>query len=161
MNSSVSTLKNMRILIIDDQEANLNILQTMLVDEGFNQIVGVCDPRRALEEFKKASPDLVILDWYMPIVGGSEVLAEIRSLQTADYVPIVISTADVTRHSRQLALNLGANGFVTKPFNADEVMERVNDLLCLRASGVRLFQPSRRLKPRHTSNEGLIGAWLE
>jgi PleD family two-component response regulator len=161
MTSSIYIPKRTRILIIDDQEANVSALRSALEAEGFYNISGVTDPRRAVTEFKEFSPDLVLLDWTMPAVGGAEVLAEIRTLRTADYVPIVVLTANQVAHVRQLALNLGASSFLMKPLDFGEVLNCAIDLLSLRNTGCRFYYPEHKLKPFRAEKPEMTAAWFK
>jgi len=119
-----------RLLLIDDQAANLRLLEDILAREGFTQVLSVADPRRALELYAAFDPDLVILDLMMPGLDGYAVLEQLSRLrQPDDYRPVLVITADATTEARRRALSLGARDFLTKPFDQVEAMLRVWNLL--------------------------------
>lgn len=119
-----------RLLLVDDQSANLRLLEDILAREGFTQVLSVSDPRRALELYAAFDPDLVILDLMMPGLDGYAVLEQLSRLrQPDDYRPVLVITADATTDARRRALSLGARDFLTKPFDQIEAMLRVWNLL--------------------------------
>jgi len=125
-----STLKNANILIVDDQEANINILLGLLDIEGYINVKSTTDPRdvnRLLSEFK---PDLILLDLMMPHLSGFEVMDQIKPLVSGQtFIPILVLTADISPETRQKALSNGARDFLTKPFDLIEVGLRIKNLL--------------------------------
>lgn len=119
-----------RLLLVDDQPANLRMLEEMLAREGFTQVLSVAEPRRALDLYTAFDPDLVILDLMMPELDGYAVLEQLSRLrQPDDYRPVLVVTADATTEARRRALALGARDFLTKPFDQVEAMLRVWNLL--------------------------------
>jgi len=123
-------LEQARILVVDDQEANVQILERMCKASGYDQIRTVTDSRHALAAFLEQKPDLVLLDLAMPHLDGFEVMAQIRSrVAREEYLPILVLTTDVTPESRQRALSVGAKDFVNKPFDRGEVELRIRNLL--------------------------------
>lgn len=128
-----------RLLLIDDQPANLRLLEEMLGREGFTQMLSVSAPRRALELYSAFDPDLVILDLMMPALDGYAVLEQLARLRQPDeYRPVLVVTADATQEARRRALALGARDFLTKPFDQVEAMLRVWNLLETRCLYQRL-----------------------
>ena len=122
------------ILLVDDEEANLDLLEDLLRRRGFRSIARTSDARNAVPLFESGRPDLVLLDLHMPFRSGFEVLADIRARTPADeYLPVLVLTADVTFTAKQRALAEGAHDFVTKPFVNAEVLLRVRNLLHTRA----------------------------
>lgn len=136
---SSQELRTRRILIIDDEQANVLLLQTVLEREGYTDIHGLTDPRQALEAFVRLSPDVVLLDLMMPDVDGYGLLDAFRR-QTApgDFRPVLVLTADATTSARRRALSLGARDFVSKPFDVVEVALRIANLLETRVLYERL-----------------------
>jgi DNA-binding response OmpR family regulator len=119
-----------RILIIDDEPVNVELLEQILLREGFEQILSTTQPDRALEIYQRFQPHAVLLDLRMPRVDGFSLLSAFREQQLAhQFVPIVVLTADVTREARHKALAMGANDFLTKPFDTIEVVLRLWNLL--------------------------------
>src|SRR5688572_14696728 len=131
------------ILMVDDEEANLDLLEGFLYQAGYTSLVRTTDPRRVLELMDAHQPDLVLLDLHMPYRDGHAVLAELREHVPADdYVPVLVLTADITSQARERALSGGARDFLTKPFDVVEVLLRVRNLLEAR----ELYQRQRRAR---------------
>jgi EAL domain-containing protein (putative c-di-GMP-specific phosphodiesterase class I) len=95
---------------------------------------GVTDSRLAVERCLELRPDVVLLDLRMPHLDGVAVLHALRAAVPAtDFLPVVVLTADISRAVRKEALDAGASDFVTKPFDGIEVVQRVRNLLSMRA----------------------------
>jgi len=123
-------LKEGKILVVDDQEANVSLLENLLEREGYTRILGITDSRQARKLFTEFEPDLVILDLLMPHLDGFAVMEQLNQLIPADtYLPILILTADITPEVRLHALSSGAKDFITKPINVIEVGLRIRNLL--------------------------------
>jgi PleD family two-component response regulator len=136
-------LVSRRILVIDDEEANVLLLTTLLKREGYTDVHGITDPSRAMQAFIDLSPDLVLLDLMMPEVDGFQLLEAFGRHERADeYRPVLVLTADTTLQARRRALSLGAKDFVAKPFDVIEVALRISNLLETRLLYERLRQPS-------------------
>src|SRR4051812_39432970 len=115
--------KTARLLIIDDQEANVRPLGGLLEHSGYNNIHGTMDSRQALSLYASLQPDLILLDLHMSHLDGFGVLEQLRDVVPAeDYLPILVLTADITAEAKHQALVLGATDFLTKPFDATEVL---------------------------------------
>lgn len=123
-------LRDCTLLLVDDEPGNLDLLEALLGGEGYTHLVCTTDPREVRRLVAEHEPDLVLLDLHMPHRHGLEVLRDL-AVQTApgDYLPVLVLTADVTVDARDRALALGARDFVTKPFDATEVLLRVENLL--------------------------------
>jgi signal transduction histidine kinase len=118
------------ILIVDDEEANLDLLEAFLLAEGYTSVVRSPDPRQTVALFDSWAPDLVLLDLHMPHLDGIEILKRLRGrIPADDYLPVLVLTADVTPEAKERALSGGARDFITKPFDAVEVLLRVRNLL--------------------------------
>jgi PleD family two-component response regulator len=151
---------DLRILIIDDQRPNLDLMEQLLVREGLSNVLSSTQPLRTLDLFNSFVPDLVILDLHMPEFDGFAVLEQLnRRIPTGEYLPILVLTADATRDTRLRALALGAKDFISKPLDALETMLRVWNLLETRAlyKALRTLVPAdqiellRQLKPHPVS----------
>ncbi len=124
-----------KILIIDDEEANVRLIERILTRAGFDNFLSTTDSRDAATLFADFQPDLVLTDWLMPKVDGRAVIEQIRdATATDDYLPIVVLTADITPETRKRALTAGATDFLTKPFDQIEVLLRIENLLKARLS---------------------------
>ncbi|WP_339863709.1 HD domain-containing phosphohydrolase [Paremcibacter congregatus] len=124
--------KNSRILIVDDNAANIFLLRELLSDDGFEHIVTTTDPIEAIQIFKSQRFDIMLLDIQMPKLDGFGVLKSLREYAPNDYLPVVVLTAQQDNTTRLRALSEGAKDFLTKPFNNAEVLQRVYNLLEMR-----------------------------
>src|SRR3990170_5863378 len=119
-----------RIVIVDDEPANVRLLERILQHAGYTDLTSTTDPQDALALCKETEPDLILLDLHMPHVDGFAVMAELRPLLADDnYLPILVLTADITRDAKQRALSGGAKDFLTKPIDSIEVVLRIKNLL--------------------------------
>jgi signal transduction histidine kinase len=135
------------VLIIDDEVANVRLLERILKRANCRRCIGTTDPREALALFEKEQPDLILTDWLMPYHDGSAVIEQIRGvIGSDDYVPIVVLTADVTSATRRRALAAGATDFLTKPFDQFEVLLRVDNLLATRFAHVKVQEQNSTLE---------------
>jgi signal transduction histidine kinase/DNA-binding response OmpR family regulator len=126
----LAELAQCRVLAIDDEPANLDLLSYFLSDEGLTGFTGTSDPRTALRTFDEVRPDLVLLDLHMPHLDGFAMMRELQARVAADdFLPILVLTADVTDAARVRALQEGASDFITKPLDAVEVVLRIRNLL--------------------------------
>ncbi len=130
-----------RILIVDDQEANVQLLEGLLQEGGYTTWRGVLDPRTAAAACAEFQPDLILLDLLMPGLDGFGVLDQLRpQLAAQDYLPVLVLTVDLSPESKRRALAAGAKDFLTKPLDAIEVLLRVRNLLETRFLYRRLRQ---------------------
>lgn len=141
-------LLNTRVLIVDDEKVNVDLLSQVLRAEGFTNLVTTSDSRRAVELFASEKPDIVLLDLHMPEPDGYAVLTEIGKLSGDTYVPVVILTGDATPPAKERALSLGAADFITKPFDLTEVQLRVKNLLRTRVLYLELEDEKSSLELR-------------
>ncbi len=119
------------ILIVDDDSNICEFLRLYLEKEGFGTVI-VHDGAEALEAFAAHTPDLILLDIMMPKLDGWQVCREIRK---TSQVPIIMLTAKGEVFDRVLGLELGADDYVTKPFDAKEIIARIKAVLRRTASG--------------------------
>ncbi len=124
------TLKNANILIVDDQQANIDVLEGLLEMQGYTNIKSTVDPRNVLPFLKSFEPDLILLDLSMPFLSGYEVLQQIKTfISPKSYLPVLVLTADISPEAKQNALSNGAKDFLNKPFDLIEVGLRIRNLL--------------------------------
>jgi adenylate cyclase len=139
-------LTNAALLIVDDQQANIDLLESFLADEGYTDVTSTTDPRRALPLFSALSPDLILLDLHMPYLDGFAVMEQLQAcIPPGAYVPILVLTADVSAEVRRRALSEGARDFLSKPFDFDEVAARIRNLLETRLLHLQLEERNRVL----------------
>jgi CheY-like chemotaxis protein len=122
--------KKARVLIIDDEASNVRLLERILELAKVGHVCSTTDSREALKLFINEQPDIVLLDLHMPHVDGFTIMAQIQSSVSAgEYLPVLVLTADITPETRHRALTLGAQDFLTKPFDHSEVLMRMRNLL--------------------------------
>ena len=123
-------MENARVLVVDDEPANVRLLERILNKAGYTAVCSTCDAREAVALFARTSPDVVLLDLQMPHLSGFEVMEQLRELTApGEFLPIVVLTADITPQTKLRALSEGASDFLTKPFDHAEVLQRVGNLL--------------------------------
>ena len=132
MNELVTSeeLLSRRILVIDDEEANVLLLKTLLEREGYQNTLCLTDPGEALEAYVRFDPHIVLLDLMMPGTDGYQLLEAFRRQgRQGAFRPVLVLTADTTVNARRRALALGARDFVGKPFDIVEIALRIANLL--------------------------------
>jgi len=117
-----------RILVADDDKSIVKVLTAYLEQSGF-QIFAAYDGDMALHVLRRERPDLIILDVMMPNRDGYEVTTIVRSDKSLAATPIIMLTARVEDTNKIVGLEVGADDYITKPFNAHEVVARVKSLL--------------------------------
>jgi putative two-component system response regulator len=139
-------LNQARILICDDQEANVELLTRMLEGAGYLDLTGTTDGETAVELSAESPPDLILLDLHMPEPDGFEVMRRLEPLPEGVWLPILVLTADPSSEAKQQALSAGARDFLTKPFDATEVLLRIENLLEARFLQLDLRDHNLRLE---------------
>jgi signal transduction histidine kinase len=119
-----------RILIVDDDAANVLLLERMLSRAGYHFLTSTTDSREALRLFRENTSDLILLDLMMPHMDGYAVMEQLfGELPDDAFIPVLVLTADVTPAALRRALAAGAKDFLTKPFDQTELLLRVKNLL--------------------------------
>lgn len=124
-----ATFHQAKILIVDDEMANIRFLEIILDQAGYTDIHSTTDPRQTLPLFCSVRPDLLLLDLAMPHLNGFEVMQQLQVELLDNSVPILVLTADATSSTKYKALQEGARDFLTKPLDETEVLLRINNLL--------------------------------
>ena len=130
-----------RVLVVDDHEANVDLLCRRLERRGYETVAARSGPE-ALERIEKERFDLVLLDVMMPGMSGLEVLEAIRRTRSADVLPVIMATAKSGSNDVVEALDAGANDFVTKPIDVDVLLARIR--VHLRSASTA---PPERVRP--------------
>lgn len=133
-----------KILIVDDSELMLNIISDTIREAGYD-VVTATGGREALEMVRKEKPDLVLLDIVMPDMDGFEVCEALRADESNNLLPIIILTAKNRDEDKLRGLELGADDYITKPFNPREMLNRIKNTL-LRIDRNRWANPLTGLK---------------
>jgi putative two-component system response regulator len=138
-----------KILIVDDEPVNIQLLTQLLAKKGYHNTRSTQDSRETLPLYLEFQPDLILLDLMMPFINGWQLLTMLRQLIPAtNFIPILILTADVTKATRERALSCGANDFLTKPFDITEITLRISNLLQTRQLYLQLEQHRHMLQER-------------
>jgi two-component system cell cycle response regulator len=117
-----------RILIVDDERKNRDLLEVMLQPEGY-AVLTAATGEEALAVAAAQSPDIILLDVMMPNMNGYEVATKLKSTPASARIPIILVTALYSRDARMLGMSAGVDRFITKPVDRAELCERVRDLL--------------------------------
>ncbi len=126
---NADSLKQSCIFVIDDEPANLKLLNKMLASQGYSSTILIQDPREVIDRYRQTRPDLILLDINMPHLDGFEVLDRLKALNDPLMPPVVILTAQHGREHLLKAFAAGARDFVSKPFDRAELLMRVRNLL--------------------------------
>jgi diguanylate cyclase (GGDEF)-like protein len=127
---STAEILNAGILIVDDQNASVQLLEQMLSNAGYTRISSTRDPQAVCALHRDNHYDLILLDLQMPGMDGFQVMEGLKEIETDGYLPVLAVTAQPAHKLR--ALQGGAKDFVSKPFDLVEVLLRVHNLLEVR-----------------------------
>lgn len=142
-------VREMRILVVDDELLNVVLLQHILESAGYSCICSTSDAREVASLCQSQAPDLLLLDWMMPHLNGLDVMRQLQQQSRPDdFLPVMVLTADASPQTRRAALSQGAQDFLTKPFDQTEVLLRVRNLLATRALHLHQQDENRRLEER-------------
>jgi class 3 adenylate cyclase/CheY-like chemotaxis protein len=136
-----------RLLVVDDTPANLKLLADLLGAKGYGVVTAAAGPE-ALEKVEKERPDLVLLDVMMPGMSGYEVCRKIRESPATAMLPVVMVTALDPAQERVKGIEAGADDFLMKPINQQELLARVRSLLRIKALHDELTEWNRTLELR-------------
>jgi signal transduction histidine kinase len=154
---TVTNLADSRILVVDDQVANLKVLQTVLDIAGYQNIRCLNDSRQVLSAVAEFPPDLIMLDLHMPHMDGLEVMDQLaRVIPQDDYVPVLVLTGDASSGAKEQALSRGAHDFLSKPLNRTEVQLRVKNLLQNRSLHLQLKTQNLSLEQQIRERNDLV-----
>jgi putative two-component system response regulator len=148
MSADMGSIIRHRILIVDDSQDNVDMLEAFLADEA-SSIKSLTDSNQVEHVFAEFEPDIVLLDLHMPAPDGLEILRSLRSArESLGFLPVIVLTGDTGRTARNSALLLGADDFLTKPLDRQEVVLRVRNLLRTRRLYVELDEANRALEQK-------------
>ena len=119
-----------RILIVDDQEANVHLLERLLGEAGYTGVTSTMDPQQVCALHRQHDYDLILLDLQLPVMDGFQVMAALQAGPTESYLPVIVLTAQPGHKLR--ALLAGAKDFISKPFDLLEVKTRIHNMLEVR-----------------------------
>lgn len=119
------------VLVVEDDPQNARLVERLLAHDGF-EVEVVADGAAALDIIEACPPDVVLLDWMLPRVTGIEVCARLKGDPRTRLIPIVMLTGMGAREHRLAGIRAGADDFVTKPFDAEELRARMRSLVRLK-----------------------------
>jgi two-component system, cell cycle response regulator len=138
---SSSDILQGKVLIVDDQETNVLLLEEILRGAGYVSVTSTTDPADVCPLYRTNRYDLILLDLMMPGTDGFQVMSDLKEIEIEGYLPVLAVTA---HHAHKLrALQCGAKDFISKPFELDEVLMRVRNML-----EVRLLHEAARSQAR-------------
>lgn len=131
-----------KILVVDDQQENVYLLKVLLSSHGY-EVLEAQSGQEALDALERESCDLVLLDVMMPEMDGYEVCRRIREGGDKQRIPIILLTARKDTDSKVRGLDIGANDYVTKPFDRQEILARIRSLLTIEDLKQKLVEVER------------------
>jgi diguanylate cyclase (GGDEF)-like protein/PAS domain S-box-containing protein len=134
---SPSDIRRARILVVDDEPVNVQLLEFLLKSSGYENVSSTLDPRQVATLHLQHQYDLIILDLHMPHMDGFQVMEALRPMERESWLPVLVVTAEPDK--KLAALEAGARDFIGKPFDTVEVLTRIRNLL-----EVRLFHRESR-----------------
>jgi CheY-like chemotaxis protein len=137
-------IRGARILIVDDQAANVRLLERLLGDEGYTGVTSTMNPLEVCALHRQHAYDLILLDLQMPGMDGFQVMDGLRTNIAESYLPVIVLTAQPGHKLR--ALQAGAKDFISKPFDMPEVLTRVHNMLEVRLLHVEIIRKNAELK---------------
>lgn len=133
-----------RILVVDDQHANVQLLEQMLAGVGYRSVASTTNPREVAALHRRDPFDLILLDLQMPGMDGFEVMEQLKAIEPMGYLPVLVVTAQPSHKLK--ALQAGAKDFVSKPFDVFEIQTRIRNMLEVRLLYKRIENDNRLLE---------------
>jgi diguanylate cyclase (GGDEF)-like protein/PAS domain S-box-containing protein len=127
---SQAEIRHARILVVDDQPVNVQLLEYLLKTTGYENVESCTDSRQVVELHRERHYDLIILDLHMPAMDGFEVMEQLKGVEGDAWLPVLVVTAEPDK--KLAALKAGARDFISKPFDTVEVLARIRNLLEVR-----------------------------
>lgn len=128
-----SLITTSKIMLVDDEPINTEVLQTYLESEGYHNFTTTSESIHAIELMRSEKPDVILLDLMMPDVSGFDIMAAMRREQALQHIPVVILTSSDDAETKLKALQLGAMDFLAKPVDASELALRLRNTLAAKA----------------------------
>ncbi|MCX8523872.1 MULTISPECIES: response regulator transcription factor [Chryseobacterium] len=119
-------MNNKKIMVCDDDQGILDVIQMLLETEDFTVFTEINSPD-LIDNIKENSPDLLLLDLWMPLLSGDQVLKTIRQMDDIKNIPVIVLSASVD--GSDIASDAGADAFVAKPFDLDDLVSKIKGLL--------------------------------
>ncbi len=120
--------KSRTVLVIDDDPVVLKLLESLLKTNGY-AVIASKEAAEGLEFAMKRRPDMVILDVMMPIINGFNICRLMKSEHGQKHIPIVLLTSRATKDDREIGMQVGADAYIAKPVNTEELLRTIRELL--------------------------------
>lgn len=117
-----------KVLIADDEPNQIELISYNLKQAGF-EVTHASDGQKALHMAENILPDIIVLDWMMPVMSGIEVCKTLRSMAETKDIPVIMLSARGEEGDKTLGLDIGADDYMTKPFSPKELVARINAVL--------------------------------
>ena len=144
-----------KILIVDDEPFNLDLLEQELTDQGY-VIERANDGAEALQKVPSFLPDLILLDYMMPKMNGIEVVKQLKQDERYKGIPVILLTAKASQEDKVKGLDAGADDYVVKPFDSFELLARVRSMMRIKQMQDSLEEWNRGLTDKVTQQVGQI-----
>jgi light-regulated signal transduction histidine kinase (bacteriophytochrome) len=141
---SSADILSAKILVVDDQEAHVELIKGMLRVAGYTSVESTTDPNEVCELYRKNRYSLILLDLQMPGMDGFQVMEGLKGIEATGYLPVLVTTAQ--RDHKLRALEAGAKDFVSKPFDQAELRARVHNILEVRLLNLETKNYSKALE---------------
>jgi two-component system sensor histidine kinase/response regulator len=156
MNSDLEkSVERASVLIVDDVSKNIQVLGSILRDEGY-KISFALNGKDALKKVEASPPDLILLDVMMPEMDGYETCRRLRENESTIDIPVIFLTAKSDEESRIKGFEVGAQDYVTKPFNTPELLARVNTHLQLKKVRDEMIFVNKQLRQENILRESIL-----
>jgi len=120
-----------KILVVDDEPDVASLLTLMLKSQGYD-VITARDGQEALEKARNQNPDLILLDVMLPKMDGYKVARMLKFDENFSHIPIILLTAKIQEKDRQTGMEMGANDYVTKPFDTALLLSKIKAILQLK-----------------------------
>lgn len=117
-----------KILVVDDEPQVVRLLSLRLKANNFD-VISAYDGYQCVEVAKLELPDLILLDIKMPLGGGVKAFEKLKSLATTNTIPVIFITAYPSIEVKKQVMEMGAEDFISKPFNSEVLIEKINTIL--------------------------------
>ena len=117
-----------KVLVVDDSQAEIRLLQSVLQQAGFHS-VGISDPTKIEEAIEEERPNVILLDLVMPQRNGFQACRDLKSQELYAKIPVILVTSKTAPSDRYWGEQQGANGYISKPFTPEELIDAVKRLV--------------------------------
>lgn len=133
-------LKKSRILIVEDDPDNVQLLELFFETSGFSDVHATSDARHVDKLVAEIEPDLILLDLHMPHLDGLEVMRRIREAVPGHEIPMIVLSGDISPENRRIGIEVGATDFLGKPYEMSNLLQKVET--CLTEASEKSQQPA-------------------